>query len=153
MFDQLIVVVTVTCVVMVIPGPDMLLVLRNTFLGGRHAGLKSSCGVLSGNLVHITYCLLGIGWVVSRSILAFSAMKYAAAAYALGAIAFAVAHAYYVLFINDQYAAKEPQRWLSPAQQAGHERNRAAGLGASIGSLLWFVATALFVWALWHIKP
>src|SRR4030095_2245984 len=30
---------------------------------------------------HITYCMLGIGLLISQSILAFSAFKYAAAAY------------------------------------------------------------------------
>jgi threonine/homoserine/homoserine lactone efflux protein len=67
--------------VMVTPGPDMVLVLRNTYIGGRRAGLETSVGVLGGNLVHITYCMLGIGLVISRSILLFSALKYAAALY------------------------------------------------------------------------
>src|SRR5690349_5382081 len=66
---------------MVIPGPDMVLVLRNTFDGGRGAGLRTSAGVLCGNLVHITYCLLGIGLIISQSIQAFATLKYAAAAY------------------------------------------------------------------------
>jgi threonine/homoserine/homoserine lactone efflux protein len=81
MFEQLLVIVSVTCLVMVIPGPDMVLVLRNTYVGGRRAGLRTSCGVLTGNLVHITSGLLGIGWLISKSILAFAALKYAAAAY------------------------------------------------------------------------
>ena len=54
MLGQLFVLVTLTSLVMVTPGPDMMLVLRNTFLGGRRAGLQSSAGVLTGNLVHIT---------------------------------------------------------------------------------------------------
>ena len=37
MIAQLLVVVSVMCLVMVIPGPDMVLVLRNTFLAGRGA--------------------------------------------------------------------------------------------------------------------
>ena len=45
------------------------------------AGLQTSVGILSGNLVHITYCLLGIGLLISRNIIAFSVLKYAAAAY------------------------------------------------------------------------
>jgi RhtB (resistance to homoserine/threonine) family protein len=81
MLDQLLVIVSVTSLVMIIPGPDMFLVLRNTFMSGRRAGLQTSMGVLSGNLVHITYCVLGIGLLISQSILAFSALKYAAAAY------------------------------------------------------------------------
>jgi threonine/homoserine/homoserine lactone efflux protein len=81
MFDQMLVIASVTMLVMVTPGPDMILVLRNTFVGGRPAGLQTSVGILCGNLVHITYCLLGIGLLVSRSILAFAALKYAAGAY------------------------------------------------------------------------
>lgn len=81
MIDQLFVIVGVTLLVQISPGPDMILVLRNTLLGGRSAGLQTSFGVLTGNLVHITYCVLGIGWLISQSILAFTALKYAAAAY------------------------------------------------------------------------
>src|SRR5690349_14856147 len=81
MLGQLFALVTLTCLVMVTPGPDMMLVLRNTFLGGRRAGLSTSGGVLAGNLVHITYCLFGIGLLIAKSILAFAALKYAAAAY------------------------------------------------------------------------
>ena len=81
MLEQISVIVSVTFLVMSTPGPDMVLVLRNTFLGGRRAGLQTSMGILSGNLIHITYCMLGIGLLISQSILAFSAFKYAAAAY------------------------------------------------------------------------
>ena len=77
----MLVIVSVTFLVMVTPGPDMVLVLRNTFVSGRRAGLQTSMGILSGNLVHITYCVLGIGWLISQSILAFSALKYAGGAY------------------------------------------------------------------------
>jgi len=79
--EQLLLIVSVTSLVMVIPGPDMFLVLRNTLLGGRGAGLRTSVGVLAGNLVHITYCMLGIGLIISQSILVFATLKYAGAAY------------------------------------------------------------------------
>jgi len=81
MLDQIVVIVSVTFLVMVTPGPDMMLVLRNTSATGRRSGLHTSIGILCGNLVHITYCMLGIGLLISRSILAFSVLKYAAAAY------------------------------------------------------------------------
>ena len=81
MLDQFLVVVSVTAVVMVIPGPDMLLVVRNTLIEGRLAGLQTSMGILAGNLIHITYCVLGIGLIIAQSILAFSILKYLAAAY------------------------------------------------------------------------
>jgi threonine/homoserine/homoserine lactone efflux protein len=59
----------------------MVLVMRNTLLGGRGAGLQTSAGILLGNVVHITYCVLGLGLIISQSILAYSTVKYAGAAY------------------------------------------------------------------------
>ena len=53
MIDQLVVIVGITFLVLVSPGPDMILVLRNTLLAGRRAGLQTSLGVLAGNFVHI----------------------------------------------------------------------------------------------------
>jgi len=81
MYEQLVLVATLTILVMVSPGPDMVIVLRNTIVGGRIAGLQTSLGVLAGNLVHIGYCLIGIGWIISQSIVVFSIIKFAGAAY------------------------------------------------------------------------
>ena len=81
MFEQILVVVSITFFVMVSPGPDMVMVMRNTLVDGRPAGIWSSIGVLAGNAVHMTYCVLGIGWLISQSIVAFSVLKYAGAAY------------------------------------------------------------------------
>lgn len=81
MIDQIIVISAATLLVMISPGPDMVIVIRNTFIGGRSAGLRSSLGILTGNLIHITYCAVGIGLVISQSVLAFTILKYAGAAY------------------------------------------------------------------------
>jgi len=81
MTDQILVILGITLLVMISPGPDMVIVMRNTFVGGRMGGMQSSLGVLAGNMVHITYCAIGIGWLISESILAFSILKYAGAAY------------------------------------------------------------------------
>lgn len=81
MVEQILIVGGMTFLVMVSPGPDMLLVTRNTLVAGRRAGMWSSLGILAGNVVHITYCLIGIGLLISQSIVAFSVLKYAGAAY------------------------------------------------------------------------
>lgn len=81
MYDQILTITGITILVMVSPGSDMIIVMRNTLLGGRSAGIKSSLGVLSGNLIHITYCSLGLGLLVSHNILVFNALKYACALY------------------------------------------------------------------------
>jgi threonine/homoserine/homoserine lactone efflux protein len=46
--------------VMVTPGADLALVTRNAVMGGKSAGGWTSRGILTGNLVHLTYCLLGV---------------------------------------------------------------------------------------------
>ncbi|SHF24218.1 resistance to homoserine/threonine (RhtB) family protein [Modicisalibacter ilicicola DSM 19980] len=90
MIDQILIVMGITFLVMVSPGPDMIIVMRNTIIAGRSAGTQTSLGVLAGNLVHISYCVVGIGWLISQSILAFSLVKYAGAAYLiyLGIVSF-----------------------------------------------------------------
>lgn len=81
MIDQILVVVGITFLIMISPGPDMIIVMRNAIIGGRGAGLRTSLGILAGNLVHITYCAVGIGLLISQSIVAFTVLKYTAAAY------------------------------------------------------------------------
>ena len=73
MLEQTLIIVGVTFFAMISPGPDMMIVLKNTVVGGRSAGLRTSIGILAGNAVHISYCVLGIGWLISQSILVFTA--------------------------------------------------------------------------------
>ena len=83
MLDQVLTIIGVTVLVLVSPGPDMVIVMKNTIAGGRRGGLLTSGGVLTGNLVHISYCVIGIGWLISQSLVAFSILRYAGAAYLL----------------------------------------------------------------------
>jgi RhtB (resistance to homoserine/threonine) family protein len=63
------------------PGPDFLIVTKNSLSQGRKAGVYTSIGVALGIGVHVTYCMLGIGLIISQSILIFSIIKYLGAAY------------------------------------------------------------------------
>ena len=81
MFAELLSVAGLTVLIMISPGPDLALVTRNTVVGGKSAGGWTSAGILTGNLVHLTYCLLGIGWLIANSILAFTILKLAGGAY------------------------------------------------------------------------
>lgn len=66
---------------MLSPGPDMALVMRNTLRTGRAAGAATAAGVMTGNLVHIGYAALGLGWLVAHNQLVYDALRYAGAAY------------------------------------------------------------------------
>lgn len=81
MLGDLLSVAGLTVLIMISPGPDLALVTRNTVVGGKAAGGWTSVGILTGNLVHLTYCLLGIGWLIANSIVAFTILKLAGGAY------------------------------------------------------------------------
>ncbi len=63
------------------PGADTAIVLRQSLLHGRRAGVMTSIGVGSALLVHVTYTILGLGLIISQSLLLFSLLKWLGAAY------------------------------------------------------------------------
>ncbi|MDG9930650.1 MULTISPECIES: LysE family transporter [Pseudomonas] len=63
------------------PGPDFAIVVRESVAHGRRAGTWTALGVGVGIFVHVAYSLLGIGLIVSQSIVLFNALKWLAAAY------------------------------------------------------------------------
>ena len=65
------------------PGPDFAIVVRESVAFGRRAGIFTALGVGIGIFVHVAYSLLGIGLIVSQSIVLFNALKWLAAAYLL----------------------------------------------------------------------
>jgi RhtB (resistance to homoserine/threonine) family protein len=65
------------------PGPDFAIVVRESVGFGRRAGMFTALGVGAGIFVHVAYSLLGIGLIVSQSIVLFNALKWLAAAYLL----------------------------------------------------------------------
>lgn len=67
--------------VVITPGPNMAIVIRNSIIHSRSAGVYTAGGLAFGNLIHITYCLIGIGFLISKSILLFNVVKWLGAAY------------------------------------------------------------------------
>jgi RhtB (resistance to homoserine/threonine) family protein len=63
------------------PGPDFAMVVRQSFAHGRRTAIWTSIGIGLGILLHVTYSLLGIGLLISRSILLFNILKIAGAIY------------------------------------------------------------------------
>ncbi|MEL6137565.1 MAG: LysE family translocator [Cyanobacteria bacterium J06628_6] len=68
-------------VAVVTPGPDFALTLRSALAYSRRAGVFTAVGIGLGNTVHATYSLVGIGALISQSILLFNALKLLGAAY------------------------------------------------------------------------
>lgn len=65
------------------PGPDFALITRNSLLHSRRAGIYSALGLGLGILVHVTYSIIGVGFIISQSPLLFNLIKYIGAGYLL----------------------------------------------------------------------
>jgi threonine/homoserine/homoserine lactone efflux protein len=71
----------VSAIVIVTPGPDTALTIRNTLLGGRIGGISAALGVSLGQLLWAVATSLGIIAVLVASEPLFLAVKYAGAGY------------------------------------------------------------------------
>lgn len=65
------------------PGPDFIMVVRNAIMSGKKSGIFTALGIAIALLVHIFYSALGIGLIISQSILAFNIIKVFGALYLL----------------------------------------------------------------------
>ena len=63
------------------PGPDFAMVTKNSLLYSRKHGVYSALGISISLLIHTVYCVLGLAVVISKSLLAFTIIKYMGAAY------------------------------------------------------------------------
>ncbi len=63
------------------PGPDFIMILRNSLVYSRKTGIYSAIGLGFGILVHVTYSLVGIGLLIANSIVLFNIIKFLGAGY------------------------------------------------------------------------
>lgn len=80
MDPRLVAFTAVAAVLVVTPGADFAVVVRNG-LRGRRVGLATSAGTVSGLLVHATAAALGLSAVLAASALAFTIVKLFGGAY------------------------------------------------------------------------
>lgn len=75
---------TITLIVIlaaISPGPDFVLVVKNSLEHGRKSGVFTALGVSCSLLIHVTYCILGLAVIISQSLFLFNLIKYLGAAY------------------------------------------------------------------------
>ncbi|WP_277589453.1 LysE family transporter [Pseudomonas chlororaphis] len=78
---ELLVVITITILAVLSPGPDFAMVTRNSLVLSRRHGVFTALGIGLGVMLHIGYTLLGVGLLVKESLLLFSVLKIAGALY------------------------------------------------------------------------
>ncbi|HEX6547595.1 MAG TPA: LysE family translocator [Candidatus Dormibacteraeota bacterium] len=69
----------VAALVIVTPGPDMALVMRNVLIGGRGRGTVTALGTAAGSTIWAAASAAGIALLLERSVTAFTVFKLAGA--------------------------------------------------------------------------
>ncbi|RNF80181.1 LysE family translocator [Streptomyces botrytidirepellens] len=78
---EIIAVAVITVLAVISPGADFAMIVRNSYLYGRTAGLFAAVGISLGVLVHVTYTMLGVGLLLSRTPALFTVVKIVGACY------------------------------------------------------------------------
>jgi threonine/homoserine/homoserine lactone efflux protein len=81
MLTALLAFVPAAALLVVAPGPDTFLVLRNSARGGRRAGLITAAGTVTGLLVWAAAAALGLAALVRASEIGYSVVRWCGAAY------------------------------------------------------------------------
>lgn len=63
------------------PGPDMIYTAARSLSQGIKSGIFSALGIFAGCLFHVTAAVFGLSKIIEESVLLFSIIKYAGAAY------------------------------------------------------------------------
>ncbi|MPY57959.1 LysE family translocator [Streptomyces spongiae] len=79
--DRLLAFAAMSFLLIVIPGPSVLFVIGRALAQGRRAALTTVVGNTAGAYVLVVAVALGVGSVVERSVLVFTALKLVGAAY------------------------------------------------------------------------
>lgn len=96
--------------VVIAPGPDFAVVVKNSLARGRGAGLATSLGVATSCLVQGTLAAFGVGVIIARSQALFLAIRWAGVAYLC------------YLGVQALLAARRTDRWPEAQEHAAAAR-------------------------------
>jgi threonine/homoserine/homoserine lactone efflux protein len=114
--------VPAAALLVIAPGPDSLLVLRNSARGGRRAGLATAAGTVTGLLVWAAAAALGLAALLRASEVGYLVVRWAGAAY--------------LVFLGSQLI------WRSRHSRSGGERAAAFPAAPHRGKLAGYLAGA-----------
>ena len=115
-------------VLLLIPGPTILLVIGQSLGGGRRAALPLVAGVAAGDLTAMSLSLAGLGALLSASALLYTLLKWAGAAY--------------LVYLGVKLWRAPVDPLLAPAPLTGARAGRQAFLVTALNpkSIVFFVA-------------
>jgi RhtB (resistance to homoserine/threonine) family protein len=71
----------IVVLIVLAPGPDTMVMLKNSLSGGNRGGFLATAGIFAGNAVQGTAAALGLGVVIAQSQPVFVTLKWLGAAY------------------------------------------------------------------------
>jgi RhtB (resistance to homoserine/threonine) family protein len=80
-FENFYLFLTASILINLSPGPDMIYTTARSLSQGVKAGILSALGIFAGCLFHIAAAVFGLSKIIEESVLLFSIIKYAGAAY------------------------------------------------------------------------
>lgn len=80
-FDDIIYFTLIQIIGLVMPGADLIIVVRNSIIYSRKAGIFTALGIAIAVLVHISYIIIGIDYISSHSGRGMLILKFLSVAY------------------------------------------------------------------------
>ena len=75
LYLQFISIATIHLFAVMSPGPDFIIIVRQSISSGRRSALITSLGIGAGILMHITLCIFGLGMIIKESGLLFKVIQ------------------------------------------------------------------------------
>src|SRR4029079_197537 len=93
-FNVMLAYTAAAAILVITPGPDMTLFLRQTLSGGKARGVAAYLGASAGLVVHTMLAAFGLSALLAHSAAAFGALKIAGVAYLVWLPVNAPAHSF-----------------------------------------------------------
>lgn len=72
---------TINMLALISPGPDFAIIVRNSILYSRKIAFLTALGIALGNLIHVSYSVLGLGIIIQENNWILLILKYLGASY------------------------------------------------------------------------
>ena len=74
--DQFFIIAVAHLLAVISPGPDFIVVTKQSFKYGRKLAFFTTIGIALGILIHVFYSLVGISYIIKNNLMIFNSMKY-----------------------------------------------------------------------------
>ncbi|OCA90345.1 hypothetical protein A8F94_00105 [Bacillus sp. FJAT-27225] len=127
--DSLLTYISIAAMMVVIPGADTMLLVRNTLSYGPRAGIFTVVGMATGLSFWTLIAILGLSVVIAKSVFLFSTIKYLGAAYLiyLGIKSF---------FAKSAFSLKEIQEQSNVPSKSSSRHNKESFMQAMLNNVL-----------------